>query len=273
MDMVKTGSFLAQLRKERGLTQEQLGNELGVSNKTVSRWENGNYLPPVEMLQALSAFYDISINELLSGQRLAPADYREQAEENIKTALDNSAFTLKEKMDYFKKKWQKDHITSAVLGVLVFAGAYVYALTRSVYRSELMFLTWILMLGFLILRYNMMMAYVEGKAFDVPDLTAAEAETAHKQFLFIRRLRMTAMVLLAVSAVVAADLGYNYFSALVPELNDGLTIRGIFAGIVFGDDHWTLARFFRGFGTAMQFTAWLAAGNLILACVERKLQK
>ncbi len=273
MDMVKIGCFLAQLRKEQGLTQEQLGTELGVSNKTISRWENGNYLPPVEMLQALSTFYDISINELLSGQRLAPAVYREQAEENIKTALDKSAFTLNEKIQYFKKKWQKDHVTSAVLAALAFVGGYLYVLTRGFYRRELIFLLWILLLGFLILRYNIMMAYVEGKAFDLPDLTAAEEETAHKRMLFFKRLRMTAMLLLAVSMVVTADLGYNYFSALVPELNDGLTIRGVFARIVFGDDHWTLVRFLRGFGTAMQFTAWLAAGNLILACIERKLQK
>ena len=56
MDLIKTGKFLAQLRREAGDTQEQLGEKLGVSNKTVSRWEKGAYLPPVEMLQAISGF-------------------------------------------------------------------------------------------------------------------------------------------------------------------------------------------------------------------------
>ena len=54
MDTIKIGNFLAELRKEQNLTQEALGEKLGVTNKTVSRWENGNYLPPVEILQELS---------------------------------------------------------------------------------------------------------------------------------------------------------------------------------------------------------------------------
>ncbi len=47
MDTVKIGKFLSQLRRERELTQEQLAEKLGTSNKTISRWENGNYMPPV----------------------------------------------------------------------------------------------------------------------------------------------------------------------------------------------------------------------------------
>lgn len=53
MDMVKMGSFLAELRKEHSLTQAELGDKLGVTNKTISRWETGNYMPPVEMLEKL----------------------------------------------------------------------------------------------------------------------------------------------------------------------------------------------------------------------------
>ena len=70
MDLKKIGLFLSQLRKEHGLTQEDLGSRIGVTNKTVSRWENGNYLPPADMLKALSEIYGLSINEILSGERL-----------------------------------------------------------------------------------------------------------------------------------------------------------------------------------------------------------
>lgn len=49
MDMVKMGSFLAELRKEQKLTQAELGEKLGVTNKTVSRWETGTYVPPVDI--------------------------------------------------------------------------------------------------------------------------------------------------------------------------------------------------------------------------------
>ncbi len=90
MDTQKTGSFLRKLRTEKGLTQEQLGEQLGVTNKTVSRWETGTYLPPVECLKLMSDFYGVSINELLSGERLEQEGFRTAAEENIVCALEGS---------------------------------------------------------------------------------------------------------------------------------------------------------------------------------------
>ncbi len=90
MDMQKIGAFLAEMRKEKNLTQEELGEQIGVTNKTVSRWENGNYLPPVEMLQILSKFYDVSINEILNGERINDSDYKSISEENVKSALNRS---------------------------------------------------------------------------------------------------------------------------------------------------------------------------------------
>ena len=83
MNMQLIGAFLAELRKEKNLTQDELGEQIGVTNKTVSRWENGNYLPPVEMLQILSKFYDVGINEILNGERLDEKRYKENAEEYI----------------------------------------------------------------------------------------------------------------------------------------------------------------------------------------------
>lgn len=62
MDQIKLGKFIAELRKEKGYTQEHLGEILGVTNKTVSRWERGNYMPDVEMLSLLSKEFDVSIN-------------------------------------------------------------------------------------------------------------------------------------------------------------------------------------------------------------------
>lgn len=104
MDQVKIGKFIAVLRKEKGMTQEQLGAKLGVTNKTVSRWENGNYMPDVEMLSLLSNELDVSINELISGERLAAGDFREAADKNLVTALNNSVFTLKEKNSVFQRE-------------------------------------------------------------------------------------------------------------------------------------------------------------------------
>ena len=71
MDQIKTGKFIAYLRKQHNLTQEALGEKLGVTNKTVSRWENANYMPDIEMLQLLSKELNVSVNELLAGEFLS----------------------------------------------------------------------------------------------------------------------------------------------------------------------------------------------------------
>ena len=83
MDQVKIGKFIAQCRNEKNITQEELGEKLGVTNKTISRWENGHYLPDIEMMQLLSKEFNISINELISGEKINDSDYKEKAEENL----------------------------------------------------------------------------------------------------------------------------------------------------------------------------------------------
>lgn len=90
MDNKKIGAFLRDLRKEHNLTQEELGEKLGATNKTISRWETGTYMPPVDILLQMSKLYDVSVNEILSGERLATADYQPKAEENIVTTLECS---------------------------------------------------------------------------------------------------------------------------------------------------------------------------------------
>lgn len=66
----KIGSFIAHLRKEQGFTQEQLAEKIGVSNRSVSRWENGNTLPDYSLLQHLATVLGVSLSELLTGQKL-----------------------------------------------------------------------------------------------------------------------------------------------------------------------------------------------------------
>lgn len=90
MDMIKFGEFLKALRKEKELTQEQLGEKLGVTGKTVSRWETGTYMPPVQCLKLLSEFYGLTINELLAGERLDEASFKKAAEKNIEVVFELS---------------------------------------------------------------------------------------------------------------------------------------------------------------------------------------
>jgi transcriptional regulator with XRE-family HTH domain len=69
MDQVKTGNFLKELRKEKNLTQEQLAEILGVSGRSVSRWETGNNMPDLTLLVEIADFYDVDVRELIEGER------------------------------------------------------------------------------------------------------------------------------------------------------------------------------------------------------------
>ncbi len=83
MDQMRTGSFLKALRRERGWTQNELAERLHVSEKTVSKWETGRGMPEVGLMLPLCELLEISVNELLSGERLAGEQYRGRAEENM----------------------------------------------------------------------------------------------------------------------------------------------------------------------------------------------
>lgn len=162
MDVKKIGLFLATLRKENGWTQEQVGEKLGVTNKTVSRWENGNYLPPVEMLLEQSRLYHVSINEILSGQRLTETEYHEKAEENIQAALESS-FSLQEKIAFFTRKWNKEHLFEDFLTIAGIIGVYI---AGWYFDNGLQLAVFLLVPLSCAIRNNRMMAYVEAHAFD-----------------------------------------------------------------------------------------------------------
>ena len=69
MNLQKTGTLLKELRKEKGLTQEQLAEKMCVSSRTVSRWETGSNLPDLDVLIELSDFYNVDIRQIIDGER------------------------------------------------------------------------------------------------------------------------------------------------------------------------------------------------------------
>lgn len=164
MDLVQIGDFIAKLRKEQGLTQEQLGEKVGVTNKTVSRWETGTYLPPAEALLAMSGLFEVSINEILSGKRLREEEYKKAAEENLAQTVGAGSFSLREKIAFYRKKWLKEHIA-----LMIFLGACIAAVfAAGIFLRE----GWICCVAIALLlpahawRNNAMMTYVESHAFD-----------------------------------------------------------------------------------------------------------
>lgn len=172
MDQVKTGKIIAALRKQKGMTQEQLGEKLGVTNKTVSRWENGNYMPDVEMLSLLAKEFGISINEIISGERLATEDFKKAADDNLVTALNSSAFTFKEKITFFKKKWLREHIATIVLCVVAWIGVVTLLAIKTRGNDIIPIIGAVgslLAVLFYVILYNRMMAYAENHAYKDSD--------------------------------------------------------------------------------------------------------
>ena len=171
MNQVKIGKFIAALRKEKGMTQEQLGEKLGVTNKTVSRWENGNYMPDIEMLSLLSKEFGVSINEIISGERLGTEEFKKAADDNLVTALSSSTFTLKEKITFFKKKWLREHIATIILCVVAWIGIMVLLTLKIQGNDKFLILDAVgglLAVLFYVVLYNRMMAYVEKHAYRNP---------------------------------------------------------------------------------------------------------
>ena len=95
MDVKKIGRFIAENRKAKKLTQKELAEKLGVSDKTVSRWENGNYMPDLSLLQPLSEELGISLNELLSGEYIEQEHAAEKAEVSLASTLEYSDRKIK----------------------------------------------------------------------------------------------------------------------------------------------------------------------------------
>lgn len=109
MDQRKTGNFLKDLRKKKGLTQEQLAEEFNVSSRTVSRWETGNNMPDLSILIEIADFYDVDIREIIDGERKS---------ENMDNETKN---TLKKVAEYSdaEKKILKKRLISMTLGTMI----------------------------------------------------------------------------------------------------------------------------------------------------------
>ena len=86
MDLVKIGRLLQELRKEKGLTQEQLAERMGVARRTVSRWETGSNMPDLDILMELADLYAVDLRVILSGERKSERMDREMKETVLQVA-------------------------------------------------------------------------------------------------------------------------------------------------------------------------------------------
>ena len=123
MDQVKIGSFLKELRKEKDLTQEALAEQLSVSGRTVSRWETGSNMPDISMLVEIAEFYDVSIPEIINGERKS----EKMDQETRETAAAMAEYSHNEAKSGKKK----------VIGILLSAfGLFVIVSALTMFPSE-----------------------------------------------------------------------------------------------------------------------------------------
>ena len=115
MDQAKIGEFLKALRKEKGLTQEQLAEQFQVNRRTVSRWETGTNLPDLDVLMEMSDYYEVDLRELLDGERKSEQMNTETKETVLKAADYTNADTEK----YNKQMRIMNTITLVVLVVSI----------------------------------------------------------------------------------------------------------------------------------------------------------
>ena len=118
MDAKITGCFIAQLRKELGLTQKELAEKLEVTDKAISRWETGKGLPDTSLLKPLAEIFGVSVGELLSGKRMDDSQIKSQADHIILESLG---------YEERQEKW-KGILRYVFLGILVALGGMFFSM-------------------------------------------------------------------------------------------------------------------------------------------------
>lgn len=122
MDQTKIGKFIAERRRFKNLTQMQLAEKMGITDRAISKWENGKGMPDTSLMLDLCAELDISVNELLCGEVIEMTNYNEKAEQQL--------------LQMAKEKEQKDkemlrlemvvgYMSSITFLILVFVASFV----------------------------------------------------------------------------------------------------------------------------------------------------
>lgn len=130
MNQEKIGKLIAECRKEKKMTQVELANKLSVTDKSVSKWENGKCLPDVSLYKDLCNILGITLNEFFAGEKIKEEKFKEQADINLFNALENSSFTLKEKIKYYDKKWDKEHFFELTIAMIIIVGFIIYGFVK-----------------------------------------------------------------------------------------------------------------------------------------------
>ena len=139
MDQIKIGKFIAEERKAKKYTQRELADKLSISDKTISKWERGNGFPEVSLLLPLCNELEITVNELLSGERLQEMDYKKKAEENMVNLVKEA------------QESKKKIIMSAMVSVLVIVAAVPLFVVAGMFEMQVWTRVLLMGIGFVVM--------------------------------------------------------------------------------------------------------------------------
>ena len=160
MDQIKIGKFIAEERKAKKYTQRELADKLSISDKTISKWERGNGFPEVSLLLPLCNELEITVNELLSGERLQAMDYKKKAEKNMVNLVKEA------------QESKKKIIMSAMVSVLVIVAAVPLFVVAGMFEMQVWTRVLLMGIGFVITVMGIAIACVldrEAGAFECPE--------------------------------------------------------------------------------------------------------
>lgn len=162
MDQVKIGKLIAECRKDKKMTQVELADRLCVTDKSVSKWENGKCLPDVSLYKDLCDILGITLNEFFVGEKIKDEEFKKKADDNLLNVLENSSFTLKEKIEYYGKKWDKEHFFELTIVMLIIVGFIIYGFIKD---NGIQYLFMILGFIYSVFENNRKQAYIERNAY------------------------------------------------------------------------------------------------------------
>lgn len=165
MNQEKIGRFIALLRKEKDMTQISLATKLGVSDKSVSKWERGINLPDPSLYIELCNILGITLNELFTGEKIDNNNFKKQADKNLMAALENSAFNLKDRIKFYRNKWLKDNISKIIFCIISWIVLLVSLKLQDVDFYLIGTISGLLLVLYYTALYNQMMKYIEDNAY------------------------------------------------------------------------------------------------------------
>ena len=133
MDQEKIGKFILELRKDKKMTQQELADKIGVTDRAISKWENGRGMPDISLMKPLCEKLDITLNELISGEKIDKKEYQKKSDENIFKTI---KYTNK-KTNFFKK-----FLICLISVFLILILMFIIDVRKMNQNEEVVFSTW-----------------------------------------------------------------------------------------------------------------------------------